>query len=127
MDTEAFTPAAVVHAPPIVLTVAFVMNGNVRAVPLTVVSVTVGAAVLMVIDCAPDVPVFAAVSDCVAVIEYVPLADSVGEVVYVHTPAEQVAVPFCVAAPVTATFTVALSPEAVPHAPLTVVTAELVE
>ena len=52
-ETVGFTPAAVVHAPPSVVTVALVVNGNVRAVPLTVVSVTVGAAVLIVIDCAP--------------------------------------------------------------------------
>ena len=38
-----------------------------RAVPLTVVTATTGAAVLMVIDCAPLVPVFAAVSVWVAV------------------------------------------------------------
>ena len=44
-DTVAFTPAAVVHAPPTVVTVAFVENGNVRPVPLTDVSVTVGAVV----------------------------------------------------------------------------------
>ena len=77
--TVAFTPAAVVHAPPRVVTVALVKYGNVRAVPFTVVSVTVGAAVLIVIDCAPDVPVLPAVSDCVAVIEYVPDADNAGE------------------------------------------------
>ena len=76
----------------------------------------------MVIDCAPLVPVFAAVSVCVAVMLYVPLADKVGDVVYVHTPAEHGAVPFCVAVPVIATVTVAGSPAAVPHAPLTVVT-----
>src|SRR5262245_61303205 len=68
-DTVAFTPAAVVHAPPRVLTVAFVMNGKVRAVPFTDVSVTVGAAVLIVIVCVPLVPVFRAVSDCVTTTE----------------------------------------------------------
>src|SRR5262245_65044107 len=67
--TVGFTPAAVVHAPPSVLTVAFVMYGKVRAVPLTVVIVTVGAAVLIVIDCAPELPVLPAVSDWLAVIE----------------------------------------------------------
>src|SRR3954464_1063782 len=67
IDTVGLTPAAVVHAPPSVVTVAFVMNGNVRAVPFTVATVTTGAAVLMVIDCAPLVPVFVAVSVCVAV------------------------------------------------------------
>ena len=66
-DTVGFTPAAVVHAPPSVVTVVFVLKGNVRTPPLTVVNVTVGAAVLIVIDCAPLVPVFAAVSVCVAV------------------------------------------------------------
>ena len=64
--TVVFTPAAVVHTPPIVLTVVFVMNGNVRTVPFTEVSVTVGAAVLMTIVCAPLVPVLPAVSDWVA-------------------------------------------------------------
>src|SRR5215471_12836764 len=102
------------------------MKGNVRAVPLTLASVTDGAAVLIVIDCAPLVPVFVAVSVCVAVIEYVPDADNVGDVVYVHTPAVHGAVPFCVAAPVIATDTFAASPDAVPHAPLTVVTAAFV-
>ena len=67
-DTVGFTPAAVVHAPPNVDTVAFVTNGKVRAVPFTVVKVTVGAAVFSVIDCAPLEPVLPAVSDCVAVI-----------------------------------------------------------
>jgi hypothetical protein len=37
--------------------------------PLTVPMETTGAAVLMVIDWAPDVPLFPAVSVCVAVIE----------------------------------------------------------
>ena len=46
--------------------------------------------------------------------------------VYVHTPAEHGAVPLWVAVPVTATLTVAGSPAAVPHAPLTVVTDEFV-
>ncbi len=43
------------------------MKGKVRAVPLTVVIATTGAAVLIVIVCAPLVPVFVAVSVCVAV------------------------------------------------------------
>ena len=67
-DTVGFTPAAVVQVPPTVVTVAFVVNGKVRAVPLTVVMATTGAAVLMVIVCAPLVPVLVAVSVCVAVI-----------------------------------------------------------
>src|SRR3954469_18147030 len=69
IETVGLTPAAVVQVPPSVVTVVFVMNGNVRAVPLIVVSATTGAAVLMVIDCAPLVPLFVAVSVCVAVIE----------------------------------------------------------
>src|SRR3954447_7900970 len=122
IDTVGLTPAAVVHAPPSVVTVAFVMNGNVRAVPLMVPTVTTGAAVLTVIDCAPVAPVFVAVSLCVAVTAYVPFAETAGEVVYVHTPAEHGAVPFCVAVPVIATDTVATSPAAIPQPPLTVVT-----
>ena len=81
IDTVVLTPAAVVHAPPRVVTVAFVVYGNVRAVPFTCVRVTVGALVFTVIACAPVVPVFVAVSDCVTVIEYVPLVDKAGEVV----------------------------------------------
>src|SRR4051794_29231521 len=126
IDTVGFTPAAVVHAPPSVVTVAFVMNGNVRAVPLMVPTVTTGAAVLTVIDCTPLEPVFVAASLCVAVTAYVPFAETAGDVVYVHTPAEHGAVPFCVAVPVIATDTVATSPAAVPHAPLTVATVVLV-
>src|SRR5262245_11684926 len=68
-DTVAFTPVAVVHAPASVVTVALVVNGNVRATPFTVVSVTVGAVVCTVITFGPEVPVFPAVSDCVAVTE----------------------------------------------------------
>ena len=52
-DTVGVHPAAVVQVPPTVVTVAFVVNGKVRAVPLTVVMATTGAAVLMVIVCAP--------------------------------------------------------------------------
>ena len=126
IDTVGFTPAAVVHAPPRVVTVALVMNGKVRAVPFTVVNVTVGAAVLMVIDCAPLVPVFVAVSVCVAVMLYVPFADSAVVGVKVHTPAQHVAVPFCVLVPVIATDTVAASPAAVPQTPLSVVTVAFV-
>ena len=61
------TPAAVVHAPPTVVTVALVAYGKVRAVLFTEVSVTVGAAVWIVIVFAPLVPVLVAVSVCVAV------------------------------------------------------------
>src|SRR3954449_13454143 len=98
-DTVGVTPAAVVHTPPIVATVAFVMNGNVRAVPFTVVIVTVGTTRLTVIDCAPLVPVFAAVSVCDAVTLYAPVVESAGAIVYVHRPAVQGADPFCVVAP----------------------------
>jgi hypothetical protein len=95
--TVGFTPAPVVQPPPMEVTVPLVEYGNVRATPLTVPMETTGAAVLIVIDCAPDVPVFPAVSVCVAVIEYVPLTESDGDVVYVQVPPLHVAVPFCVA------------------------------
>jgi hypothetical protein len=48
----------------------------VRAEPFTVASVIVGAAVWTVMDFAPEVPVLPAVSDWVAVTEYVPFAAS---------------------------------------------------
>jgi hypothetical protein len=64
---DVLTPAAVVQVPPNVVTVWFVEYGKVRAAPLTVVSVMVGAAVWIVIALAPDVPTLPAVSVCVAV------------------------------------------------------------
>ena len=66
-DTVVLTPAAMVHVPPTLVTVAFVVYGNVRAVLFTEVRVTVGAAVWTVIDCAPLEPVLPAVSACVVV------------------------------------------------------------
>src|SRR5262245_64503828 len=48
--TVVLTPAPVVQAPPKVVTVALVVYGKVRVVPLTEVSVIVGAAVWTVID-----------------------------------------------------------------------------
>ena len=69
IETVALSPDAVPHAPPTDVTTAFVRNGNVRAVPLTVVSVTTGAVLSTVIACAPDVPTLLAVSDWVAVTE----------------------------------------------------------
>ena len=50
IDTVVLTPAAIVHVPPTLVTVAFVVYGKVRAVLFTDVSVTVGAAVWTVID-----------------------------------------------------------------------------
>src|SRR3954447_228090 len=67
IETGGVTPAAGVRGPPMVVTVVLVMNGKVRAVPLTVVSATTGAAVLTVIDCAPLVALLVAVSVWVAV------------------------------------------------------------
>ena len=75
---------------------------------------------------APLVPVLPAASVWVAVTLYVPVADRAVANVNVQAPAVQVAVPFCVLAPVTATETVALSPAAVPQAPPTEVTVTLV-
>jgi len=95
-------------------------------VPFTDVNDTVGAAVLIVMFCAPVVPVFVAVSVWVTVIVYVPLADNAGVVAYDHTPAEHAGVPDCVLGPVIDTLTVALSPAAEPHAPPNAVTLEFV-
>ena len=53
--------------------------GNVRAVPLTAVTVTIGAEVWTVMAFAPLEPVLAVVSVCVVVTLYVPLDDSAGE------------------------------------------------
>ena len=77
-ETVVLTPAAMVHAPPTFVTVAFVVYGKVRAVPFTDVTVTVGADVWTVIAFVPLVPVFAAVSVCVVVTLYVPLVASAG-------------------------------------------------
>ena len=57
------------HAPPTLVATALVRKGNVRAVPLTVVSVTTGAVLSTLIACAPDVPTLLAVSVWVAVTE----------------------------------------------------------
>ena len=59
-ETVVLSPDGVPHAPPTVVTIAFVRYGNVRAVPLTEVSVTTGAVLSTVIDCAPLVPVLPA-------------------------------------------------------------------
>ena len=74
--TVAASPEETPHAPPIVVTVELVTNGNERAVPLTVVSVTTGAVVSTVIALAPLFAVLAAVSVWVAVTEYAPLTAS---------------------------------------------------
>ena len=67
--TVAASPAAVPHAPPTVVAVTLVENGNVRAVPFTVVSVTTGAVASTEIALAPLLPLLAAASVWVAVIE----------------------------------------------------------
>src|SRR3954453_21248001 len=121
MDTVGFTPAAVVHAPLTVATVALVVKGKVRAVPLTLVMVTVGAAVWIVIALAPLLPTLLAVSVWVAVTLYVPFDASGLENVYVQAPAVQGEVPFSEFVPVTPIATVAVSPAVLPHAPPTVV------
>src|SRR4051812_32541672 len=66
-ETVGLTPAAVVHTPLTFVAVGVVVEGEVRAVPLTDVTVTVGAAVWTVMDFALLVPVLEAVSVCVAV------------------------------------------------------------
>ena len=74
--TVAGSPAALPQAPPIVVTLVFVVYGNERTVPLTVVSVTTGAVVSTVIVFVPLVPVFPPASPWVAVREYAPLTAS---------------------------------------------------
>ena len=70
-------------------------------------------------------PVLPAVSVCVAVTLYAPVAESAVVNVKVQAPAVQAAVPFWVLAPVTATDTVAMSPAAVPQAPPTEVAVDV--
>ena len=119
IDTVAASPEAMPHAPPTLVATTFVRNGKVRAVPLTVVSVTTGAVLSTVIACAPLVPTLLALSDCVAVTEYTPSVENAVVGVKVHALAVQVVVPFCVLAPVIATDTVGFTPAAVVHAPPT--------
>ena len=71
MATEivALSPIEPPHVPPTGVTVVLLMYGNVRAMPLTVASVTTGVVLSTVIDCAPEVPTLLAVSLWVAVIE----------------------------------------------------------
>ena len=68
-ETVAASPAALPHAPPTVVTVVFVVYGNERAVPLTVVSVTTGAVVSTVIVFAPLLALLPATSVWVVVSE----------------------------------------------------------
>ena len=68
MATVDASPATTPQAPPTAVAVTLIDSGKVRAVPLTVVRVTTGAVASTVITLAPVVPVFAAVSVCVAVI-----------------------------------------------------------
>ena len=65
--TVALSPAATPHAPPNAVTLEFVVYGNERAVPFTVVSVTTGAVVSTVIAFAPLDPLLAAASVWIAV------------------------------------------------------------
>jgi hypothetical protein len=92
--TVALSPAAVPHVPPSAVTFAFVEYGNVRGVPLTLVAVTAGAAVSIVIVRGVLVPVLPSVSLWLAVTVYVPEVDNAGEVVYVHVPAVHAVEPF---------------------------------
>ena len=50
------SPATEPQVPPTEVTFAFVENGKVTVEPLTLVSVTTGAVVSIVIDLAPEVP-----------------------------------------------------------------------
>src|SRR5262245_54229929 len=123
--TVAVSPAAVPHPPLTDVALTFSDSGNVRAVPFTEVSVTIGCVRSTLIVCAPVVPVFAAASVWVAVIVYAPSAERAVVGVNVHVPAVQLAVPFCVLAPEMETETVAASPIAAPHVPPKAVTVTL--
>ena len=126
-DTVALSPIEPPHVPPTVVTVTLLVNGKVRAVPLTVVTATTGRVLSTVIDFGPDVPTLLAVSVWVAVTEYTPSAASAAVGVKLHALAVHAAVPFCVLAPEIAIDTVGLTPAAVVHAPPRVVTVALVE
>jgi hypothetical protein len=65
--TMLLSPAALPQVPATDVMDAFVEYGKVRALPLTLVTVTVGAVRSMMIDCAPLEPTLPAVSVCVAV------------------------------------------------------------
>src|SRR3954454_14635121 len=88
------------HAPPRDVTATFTVAGYDWVAPLSLFRLTVGATVSMM-TClvlgAPVLPWFPAASVCVALRLYVPCADNVGEVVYVHVPPEHVALPVWVA------------------------------
>src|SRR5262245_8163411 len=119
MDTVGRSPSAVPHEPPTEVTGVFVLYGNVRAVPFTVVTLTTGGAVSTTMFWGPVVPVLPATSVCVIVSVYVPPAASGGVSAYDQLPPVHCAVPFCVAAPVTAIETLGVSPVAIPQAPPT--------
>src|SRR5262245_43638461 len=117
------SPTALPQVPPTVFTVWLVLYGNVRCVPLTVVTAGVGGVVSMLIVCAPVEPALPATSPWVTVTAYEPAADSAGDGLKVHAPPEvQEAVPFWVEPPVTAIETVLLSPAPLPQVPPTSVT-----
>jgi hypothetical protein len=94
IDTVALSPGAVPHAPPTDVTATFVENGNVRGVPLTLVTVTTGAETSTTMFWPPVVPVLPAMSVCVTVTVYVPFAERGVVKVCVQLPAVQGAVPF---------------------------------
>src|SRR5262245_31529796 len=76
--------------------------------------------------CGLLVPVFPAVSDCVAVTVYVPFAENAVVGVKFQAAAVQVAVPLWVLAPLIVTLIVVLTPAADVHVPPKVVTVALV-
>jgi hypothetical protein len=125
MATVAVSPAAVPHAPPTVVALALSDSGKVRAVPLTVVSVTIGSVRSTLMTWAPVVPVLPAASVCVTVIVYEPSVDSAVVGAKVKVPAVHAAEPLCVLVPVIDTETVAASPKAAPHVPPKAVTVAL--
>src|SRR5262245_65396387 len=86
-ETFVLSPASTPHAPPTDVATWLVRYGNVRTVPFTEVSVTIGVVLSTMMFRAPVVPVLPAVSDWVAVTVYVPSAENAVVGVRLHAPA----------------------------------------
>ena len=69
IDTVAASPDVTPQAPPTLVATTLVRKGKVRAVALTVVSVTTGAVLSTVMASVPEVPTLLALSVWVAVTE----------------------------------------------------------
>src|SRR5262245_36890318 len=117
--TLATSPVAVPQAPPTDVTFVLVAYGKVTSEPFTFVRVTAGPTVSLLASFGPSVPVLPTASPWVTVTEIVPSVDRIGLRLRFQAPDVQAVGPDWVRSPVTATFTVAASPVAVPQAPPT--------